>query len=284
MSHKWCVEGVARQRDCVYLLSWTPNRSHCPPLAGSLDWAVSRRSSWGPEAIVFDAGVVLVTVLSIIDASMRRHGEVLSPHPAAGVLWLKHALAILLIACPIAGLVDDARQGDAIRVGDKLVLLACFIALLVTISLLARRGLARSTYVTAAWALALIVGLPRLLHASSNAGTRQEYVMTWSVYAASVMCLCVELVSVEGAIGRVGRACVPVAGVFVLRMATGMCRALGLVAIAARLADTANVQSWQWSQVRECSKGGGWVVRLGRGGFLAGVALCFVECRNTRPS
>jgi hypothetical protein len=122
---------------------------------------------------VFDAAMVLVAVVAVVDAASRRYGEPLSPHPAPFTLGLKIGLSILLILCPVAGLVDDARARKSVLIGDKLLLMVTFGVLSGTIVFLARRGHARGILVSGAWTLALLVGLPRLINASSDSGTRQ---------------------------------------------------------------------------------------------------------------
>jgi hypothetical protein len=147
-----------------------PCVDHDSPFAQS---AIDNRSSWEAEAIVFDAAMALVAVVAVVDAASRRFGRPLSPHPAPFTSTLKIALSALLVLCPIAGLVDDARAGKGVLIGDKLVLLCAFGVLSGTMVFMARRGHARGTMVTIAWTLALVMGLPRLVNASSDTGTRQ---------------------------------------------------------------------------------------------------------------
>ncbi len=134
---------------------------------------VDNRSSWDVEAGVFDAAMAVVAVASVFDAASRRHAPVLSPHPSRTILSMKTVLSVLLVACPIAGLVDDARRGSTVLIGDKVILLLSFVVLAGTQWFVARRGYARGLLVTAGWTLALLVGLARLVNSSSDSGTRQ---------------------------------------------------------------------------------------------------------------
>jgi hypothetical protein len=57
---------------------------------------------------------------------------------------------------------------------------------------------------------------------------------------------CAAWLGVQGAIGRIGRTSVPVAGLHLLRLTSTLCRALGVGIIVARLTGTLHVAQWRW--------------------------------------
>ena len=232
-------------------------------MASAFD-AIEAPSNWSDEAVVFDAVVVLLTGLLVqraltarprplplqayrarLDTSMTSATSSdgascacpLSPYHIA------FALSCALVGCPVAALVVDGSGAAVSALADRGLLTGCFVVM--AVCRLRVRALDAAT--ACMWQLALLAGLPRLLVAVGPHSRQGEYWLMVPLYPIAALGLAASAV-VRDDDDALTFPRAPATGLLSLRFFTSLCRAVGVLAIAAKCDGSYGAGQWRWSQ------------------------------------
>jgi hypothetical protein len=97
------------------------------------------RSSWKAEAGLFDASIAILALYTIYETCSRRSDTVLRFSALGFVGWLRIGVSLTLVAAPVAGGAMDARHGWSLHVLDRIVQAVCFLVMLWSAIVMARR-------------------------------------------------------------------------------------------------------------------------------------------------